>query len=143
MRATTDWPGSAEETHGDSGKLPAGGFGEPGEYLAWLERDLAQAATERAVRPFMIAGGHRPFEELVGSHGALFAKYGVDMYLAGHSHAYLRRQTPRNGTTYIVVGGAGCDEMAYAANISRFAVPEPAPTFGLTDLPPAVFQTDL
>lgn len=61
----------------------------------------------------------------------MFAKYGVDMYFAGHSHSYSRSMpvangnvdracqqkstSPHyhaaNGTVNIVVGGAGCDEM--------------------------------
>jgi len=36
----------------------------------------------------------------------LFAKYGVDLVLAGHDHAYERSQTMQ-GVTYLVTGGGG------------------------------------
>ena len=56
----TDFPGAAEATHGDSGLLKAGGFGEDGDYLRWLEADLQAANDNRAARPWIIAAGHRP-----------------------------------------------------------------------------------
>lgn len=146
INTETDWLGAGEETHGDSGRLPAGGFGRPGEYLAWLERDLALANSSRSERPFIVAGGHRPFTELISSHGELFAKYNVDLYLAGHSHSYSRRQTVPGATTHIVVGGAGCDEMGYSTNVSVFPAD---PTWAVkaavapASLPPVVFATDL
>ena len=31
-----------------------------GEYLKWLEEDLIQATRDRKIRPWVIAGGHRP-----------------------------------------------------------------------------------
>lgn len=130
----TDWDGAEEEGTGDSHIpwLRAGSFGREGEYLAWLEADLkaADAARKSAARtsgaadnrPWIIAGGHRPWEELRVSHGALFAKYGVDAYFAGHAHSYRRETTTlaADGTKEddggtpmlsVVVGGPGCDEM--------------------------------
>jgi hypothetical protein len=88
----TDWPGAAEENTGDGDIFAAGHFGADGEYLAWLEADLKQAAADVAsgVRPWIIAGGHRPYGEIEKSHGPLFTKYGVDVYLAGHVHSYVR-----------------------------------------------------
>ena len=136
INTETDFPGAAEEHFGDSGdkKLPAGGFGREGEYLAWLEADLKAAAAERdrpGGRPWIIAGGHRPHP---ASAAPLFAKYGVDIYFAGHSHSYARsapssglpgavvethhalnHYAAPNATTWIVVGGAGCDEMKQGA----------------------------
>ena len=100
----------------------------PHRYLEWLEADLKAAAANKAVRPWIIAGGHRPFGDIKGNGvEALFAEYGVDMYFAGHTHSYVRTSPVVNGTvethhapnhyhassgtTLVVVGGAGCDEM--------------------------------
>lgn len=64
LNTETDFPGAGEEHTGDSGNknLPAGGFGRSGEYLDWLARDLAAAASpaNRTARPWIIACGHRP-----------------------------------------------------------------------------------
>eukprot|EP00038_Savillea_parva_P018274 m.22861 g.22861 ORF g.22861 m.22861 type:complete len:487 (+) comp4035_c0_seq1:39-1499(+) len=130
VNSETDFPGAGEENTGDSGDklLPAGHFAPDGAYLAWLEADLAAASANRATRPWIIAGGHRPFREIAGNGvQELFAKYQVDLYFCGHTHSYVRSFptynnvfTPQadpnhyvnpNGTTEIVVGGAGCDEM--------------------------------
>jgi len=139
VNTETDWEGAEEEHTGDShiGLLPAGGFGAKGEYLAWLEKDLAgaDAARQRPEgRPWIIAGGHRPFREIERSHGALFRKYGVDAYFAGHTHSYLRQEHPRYGRggsggntnasasntslLEVIVGGAGCEEMGQAPRSS-------------------------
>jgi len=130
----TDWAGAEEEHTGDShmSNLPAGSFGQPGEYLAWLEADLKAAAADRAAgrRLWIVAGGHRPFGELEASHGALFEKYGVDAYFAGHSHSYARsRYAFASGNfsmLHIVAGGAGCDEMAQAPAVAAGARGTPA-----------------
>jgi len=124
LNSETDWPGADEQHTGDSHirRLPAGEFGREGEYMAWLEADLRRAADARDAgsgRPWIIAGGHRPFEGAFASaHGALFQQYGVDAYFAGHSHSYTRAMHTFNDTTTmlsVVVGGAGCDEMKQAA----------------------------
>jgi predicted phosphodiesterase len=128
VNSETDFPGAGEENHGDSGTYKAGHFGRKGQYLEWLEADLKAAAANKAVRPWIIAGGHRPFGDIKGNGvEALFAEYGVDMYFAGHTHSYVRTSPVVNGTvethhasnhyhassgtTLVVVGGAGCDEM--------------------------------
>ncbi|KAL1503565.1 hypothetical protein AB1Y20_012043 [Prymnesium parvum] len=120
VNSETDWKDAPEEGTGDSHFkfLPAGSFGAPGEYLAWLEADLKAAAADRAAgrRQWIVAGGHRPFDDLASSHSALFAKYKVDAYFAGHSHSYTRSTYSFSSTSmlHIVVGGAGCDEMPQA-----------------------------
>ena len=110
--------------------LPAGYFGRDGEYLEWLEADLAAADAARRAgtgRPWLIAGGHRPYAEVKATVESLFEKYGVDMYFAGHSHSYSRSAPAVTGRvethhakhayvapvapTWVTVGGAGCDEM--------------------------------
>ena len=119
----TDFPGAAEGHHGDSGLLPAGGFGRDGEYLAWLEADLRKANASRSLRPWILVGGHRQVYDASGRDKAvggaveeLFHKYGVDAYFCGHVHSYARsvpvyqsKPTP-GATTYILAGGAGNDE---------------------------------
>lgn len=136
INTETDFPGAGEENHGDSGVIPAGHFGEDGEYLKWLEADLAKANASRSVRPWVFAGGHRPlYTASSGGEGSLnkgvehlFSKYHVDAYFAGHLHSYGRTlpvndrkvdpsQTDKKNynnpkdTAYVLVGGAGCDEM--------------------------------
>ena len=109
-----------------------------GDQVAWLEADLAQAAQERDVRPWIFVGGHRPIYSAKHADGdgnpngfsaqmqsvfeSLFHEYGVDMYFAGHLHSYERQYPVYDGTnvetdyenpsytTYIISGGAGCDE---------------------------------
>lgn len=123
VNTETDWNGAEEFDTGDSHdkRLPAGHFGAPGEYLRWLESDLKQAratidAGDSGLR-YIVAGGHRPYGDIKNgqggeqSHTELFAKYGVDLYVAGHGHSY-SRSAPVNRTTYVMVGGAGCEEMA-------------------------------
>jgi hypothetical protein len=120
----TDFPDAPEGEYGSGGPsigLAAGHFAPDGEYLRWLEADLAAANKNRATRPFIVAMGHRTWiyqrngtadPAVATAHKALFEKYGVDMYLAGHRHAY-SRHTPLAGnpaTPVVVSGGAGCDE---------------------------------
>eukprot|EP00976_Prorocentrum_cordatum_P008540 170577-Prorocentrum_minimum.AAC.1 len=95
LNTETDYKGAPEGLRGDSGFIPAGGFGRDGELLAWLEADLAKADAERHLRPWVIVGGHRPLYEwiylaedpLVKAVEDLFYKYHVDMYLCGHKHS--------------------------------------------------------
>jgi len=120
----TDFNGAVEEHYGDGGKLiglEAGGFAPDGEYLRWLEADLAAANANRAQRPWIVAFGHRPWfwhdhrstdTTTMNAHRPLFQKYGVDLYLAGHRHSYSRHSPPAgSGDIPVVVTGAGgCDE---------------------------------
>ncbi len=75
-----------------------GGFGNQ---LAWLEADLKAAVLNRAERPWILVGGHRPMYStssdamisLVWPNATLrlreqvetmFYNYGVDFYLCGY-----------------------------------------------------------
>lgn len=155
INTETDFPGSAEETTGDSHFpfLPAGGFGSDGEYMNWLEKDLARASVNPEVS-WIVACGHRPFEDLPTDNQqqliALFKKYGVAMYFAGHGHTYIRYVTnkfhayciasftlsmfsPRlrrydqaawgDNTVHIMPGASGNDETPYPTDQN-----EPMPT---------------
>lgn len=102
------------------------GGGEPGQ-IEWLEADLIKAASNRQQVPWIIALGHRPLYSSGGACGAcvdafeaLFNKYNVDVYFAGHIHWYERLyaispggnvvNTDYNNPTapvYIVNGAAG------------------------------------
>jgi hypothetical protein len=138
INTETDFKGAGEEHTGDSGIpwLPAGGFGSEGEYLAWVEADLkaaSEARTNGTGRAWLIAGGHRPYNDVKDTMESLFLKYGVDMYVSGHGHSYLRSvpsssksiETQHNSTVikgaaspvWIMVGGAGCEEMAQGETV--------------------------
>ena len=45
LNTETDFPGAHEENEGDSKLLPAGHFAPDGEYMRWLEADLAEVET--------------------------------------------------------------------------------------------------
>ncbi len=113
----TDWDGAEESTTGDGHFpfLPAGSFGAPGQYMAWLAADLAAAAADPSVR-WIIASGHRPFEDLPPAHSAalvaLFKAAGVAMYQCGHGHTYIRYGVDAfgDGAVHIMPGGSGSDE---------------------------------
>ena len=85
---TETCPGCGEEKTGDSHMpwFPAGGFAPAGAYEAWLAADLAAARAARAngTIDFIVAGGHRPFEDFPsGNISALFKANSVDVYYAG------------------------------------------------------------
>lgn len=123
----TDFKGAGEQKRGPL--LPSGSFGQDGEFLAWLEADLQAAHADRDVHPWIIAGGHRPIYdgqaiagEMQTAFEELFNKYEVDLYVSGHVHSYARSfpvfqsnhsegYVDAGKPTYIVIGGAGCDEM--------------------------------
>jgi len=105
-----------------------------GDQLTWLENDLinANSPQERAQRPWIIVGGHRPFfssgkpcAACVKAFESLFLKYGVDLYFGGHTHWYERLWPVVNGKVvsksydnldspiYIVNGAAGNVEGHY------------------------------
>jgi hypothetical protein len=133
----TGFPGSAEETRY---VLPCGGFADQ---LSWLEQDLIEANANRAERPWIFAQGHHPMyqgksvnKDFAAAMEKLFYDYGVDVYFSGHVHSYERDypvyqsevetsyDNPR-ATTYVMIGGAGNDEMRNAD------VTDPSPKEGL------------
>lgn len=114
--------------------LPCGGFTEQ---LTWLEKDLISANENRNERPWIFVYGHRPIYQgnntdvnLQAAIEDLFYKYNVDIYFTGHVHSYERTwptykskvlSTDPNtayvnplSTIYLILGGAGNDEMSDA-----------------------------
>ena len=98
--------------------------------VAWLERDLIRAVADReeGTRPWIVAGGHHPMyseglvdPDMLAVLGPLLDKYQVDLFLTGHVHQYERNKPIFNntvvdlattfGTTHVMIGGAGNDEM--------------------------------
>ena len=78
--------------------------------LAWIDQDLA--ATDRPLR--VVVMHYPPFDPDESGHilysnrdefMALMEKYQVDYVFTSHIHAYSRQE--RNGTVYIITGGAG------------------------------------
>ena len=111
----------------------------------WLENDLAQANTERDVRPWIILFGHRPFYCSSDSNDCtdvasklrellegLINQYHVDVVISGHKHNYERTypvyqsEATSNdyndpaAPVYYVVGTGGVDKN------SDFVDPEPS-----------------
>ena len=78
--------------------------------MAWLADQLATRGTEH-----LFVAAHYPLlrpGEVDGSPLALelrrlFAAHGVACHFSGHAHIYHR--TRRDGVTYLISGGAGCD----------------------------------
>jgi len=106
-----------------------------GDQVDWLAADLAKAAKNRRNVPWIIVTGHKPMYSnnndsyvkefmppLLQAVEEMFHKYGVDMFICGHVHAYERTwpvyQNQRVGTDYnnpkgivhITVGNAGNTE---------------------------------
>lgn len=120
----TDFDGATEEKFGDGGwevGLKSGGFAQQGEYERWLEADLKAADANRVERPWIVAFGHRTWfyrdhrtkdPDTMNAHRPLFEKYGVDLYMTGHVHAYSRHLPPAGSgdVPVVVTGAAGCDE---------------------------------
>eukprot|EP01061_Rhynchopus_euleeides_P006679 TRINITY_DN15726_c0_g1_i1.p1 TRINITY_DN15726_c0_g1~~TRINITY_DN15726_c0_g1_i1.p1 ORF type:complete len:536 (+),score=185.13 TRINITY_DN15726_c0_g1_i1:42-1649(+) len=114
--------------------------------LAWLERDLVAANSNRHNVPWIIISGHRALYTSEPSSGSqypedipiktdlepLLFKYGVDFCVNGHIHNYERSWPTYKGkstqsyvdptaTVYIVTGAAGSREMS-----SAFQQPSPS-----------------
>jgi hypothetical protein len=145
INTETDFAGAEEENTGDGhfAFLPAGHFAPDGAYMAWLAADLAAAAADPAVK-WIVAGGHRPFEDLPADHAAalsaLFNTAQLDFYFAGHGHTYSRYDASawNDGAVHIMTGGSGSDETPWpkdqlvtpapvAGRASPHAVGAPAP----------------
>ena len=91
----------------------------------WLEADLM--SIDRSLTPWVVLEAHRPMymiedvatNTLVGIHmrknfEGLLKRFNVDLYLAGHYHAYFRScaglykgKCNNNGLTHITIGTAG------------------------------------
>ncbi len=97
--------------------------------LAWIDSVLAHAP-----EPWKIVVGHHPIRSVGTDHGdqpelirqlqPLLTKYGVQVYLCGHSHT-LQHLTTGGTTEYIISGGGGAPLGGVApAPPARFAVTE-------------------
>lgn len=77
---------------------------------AWLEQRLsASEALWKVVvfhHPPYACGGHLGHELVQDRWVPLFERYGVQLVLSGHDHAYERFER-RNGVTYVIHGGGG------------------------------------
>ncbi len=77
----------------------------------WLEAELRRGTPLRWTivfmhRPPLSDGKHGDDERLSTQIAPLFARYGVDLVLAGHDHNY-QRFHPIDGVTYVIAGGGG------------------------------------
>jgi len=113
-----------------------GGFANGGSWTDWLEADLEKV--DRSTTPFVVVGGHRPIYSVTACDNdgnpaddsanlqaaiedILYA-HKVDVYFAGHKHAYERSypvyQSVKESESYasprapvhVVTGAGGCDE---------------------------------
>ena len=95
------------------------------QQLRWADSVLA-----RATEPWKIVVGHHPLYSVGADHGGqpelltqlgpLLRKYGVQLYLCGHSHTL--QHLPRVGPTDFVVSGAGGAPLGSLAADSARAV---------------------
>ncbi|OQR96001.1 iron/zinc purple acid phosphatase-like protein [Achlya hypogyna] len=122
VSSETDFVGAPSNNKGTH--VPNGNFGDQ---LAWLEADLQRAVAERAERPWILVGSHRPVyglkvfkptghpakkqEAIMAAFEPLFLKYKVDMVVSGHQHAYERHlPVARNAP---VLAGVSADRSVY------------------------------
>jgi hypothetical protein len=132
------------------------GSDEANQQLAWLDKDLAAASTDRQNHPFIIAISHRGLYSTSlhstdgdvllarASLAPLYDKYHVDIAFNGHDHEYERskplnagtppdgapvvQQSASQGTTYIICAGAGADP--YAVGTASSAYRQTSTAFG-------------
>ncbi|XP_033104022.1 acid phosphatase type 7-like isoform X2 [Anneissia japonica] len=120
------------------------------EQMKWLEQDLQEANKNRKEQPWIITIGHRPMycsninlsadcrkrESLIkAAFEDLFYKYGVDLEIYGHEHAYERlfpvyNRTVYNGSTdnpytdpkapvHIITGSPGNKELITPLSVKK------------------------
>lgn len=83
------------------------------DQTAWIERELAAAATDPQVRHIFVVMHHPPYStalhggnvELRDLWGAMFEKYRVRVVFSGHDHTY--EHSFSRGVHYVVSGGGG------------------------------------
>ena len=80
--------------------------------LKWLERELANPRNGTwlfcvAHHPLYSNGDHGDNGVLQRTWGTLFARYNVDMFIAGHDHDLQHLEVPGVTTSFILVGGGG------------------------------------
>lgn len=126
INTETDYPNSPTTPYSFIGTPSGGGFGNQ---LLWLENDLKHAVKNRIERPWIIVYGHRPMYSKIifdwplnsksrvrNAFEKIFLKYKVDIYFAGHIHAYERNhkivngKKDSNGIYHIITGAPGCQE---------------------------------
>ena len=132
INTESDYPNSPTNPYSFIGTPSGGGFGNQ---LEWLENDLKIAVNNRIIRPWIIVYGHRPMYSKIildwplnsksrvrNAFEKLFLKYNVDIYFAGHIHAYERNykivngKKDINGVYHIITGAPGCQEKADSDN---------------------------
>ena len=135
ISSESDYPGAPPEESGLLGP-PAN---QPSSFfqIDWLRKDLAKANANRHNVPWIVVFGHRPiYAQNLEQNGVptgtslmvqaflepLLKEFEVDVYLAGHIHAYLRTYPTYNNkvtsydyvdppsTVHICAGGAGSIE---------------------------------
>ena len=94
------------------------------DQTAWLERELAAARQDKAIRHVFVVMHHPPYS--ISIHGGqrdlrerwtpLFEKYGVAAVFSGHDHCYQRAEA--NGVRYFVSGGGGAPLYARGKRIA-------------------------
>jgi hypothetical protein len=78
----------------------------------WLKTELAKPRASKwlvccAHHPLISNGNHGDNGVLQKSWGPLFAKYNVNLYIAGHDHDLQHLEMPNQPTSFLLVGGGG------------------------------------
>jgi hypothetical protein len=124
INTETDYKNAPTTPNTIIGSGAGGGFGNQ---LKWLENDLKKV--NRTERNWIIVYGHRPMYSKIifdypldsklrvrNAFEPIFIKYNVDIYFAGHIHAYERMyriingKKNDNGIYHIISGAAGSQE---------------------------------